>query len=75
VFREFPCWILPGDQFLLLPMPEQAPKNQPPDVTQRYPDSSISFTGKISPNFDLKNMISIHAKDFSWKKWPKFTRF
>ncbi len=28
------------------------------------------------PNFDLKNMISTHAKPFSWKKKaPKFTRF
>jgi hypothetical protein len=23
---------------------------------------------KISPNFDLKNMISIYEKDFPWKK-------
>jgi hypothetical protein len=24
--------------------------------------------GEISPNFDLKNMTSPYAKDFSWKK-------
>jgi hypothetical protein len=24
--------------------------------------------GDISPNFDLKNMISTYTKDFSWKK-------
>jgi hypothetical protein len=23
---------------------------------------------KISPNFDLKNMVSPYPKDFSWKK-------
>jgi hypothetical protein len=33
------------------------------------------FWGKISPNFNLKNMILIYTKDFPWKKWPKFTRF
>jgi hypothetical protein len=33
------------------------------------------FFGEISPNFYLKNIISTYAKDFSWKKWIKFTRF
>jgi len=33
------------------------------------------FTGKLLPNFDLKNMISIYTKDFAWEKWPKFRRF
>ncbi len=32
--------------------------------------------GKILANFNLKNMISIHIKDFSWrKKRPKSARF
>jgi len=25
--------------------------------------------------FDMKNMIFIYTKDFSWKKWPKFVKF
>jgi hypothetical protein len=33
------------------------------------------FWGEILPNFDLRNMISTYAKDFPWKKWPKFARF
>jgi len=33
------------------------------------------FFGEISPDFYLKNIISTYAKDFSWKKWIKFTRF
>jgi hypothetical protein len=37
------------------------------------------FPGQISPNFDLKNMISTYAKDFSKKKYgpnsPDFKDF
>jgi hypothetical protein len=29
---------------------------------------SVLFWGEISPNFDLNNMISNYAKDFSWRK-------
>jgi hypothetical protein len=33
---------------------------------------SVSFFrgagGEISPNFDLKNLISTYSKDFPWKK-------
>jgi hypothetical protein len=32
-----------------------------------YISAFFSFGG-ISPNFDLKNMISTYSKDFSWKK-------
>jgi hypothetical protein len=42
---------------------------------QIYLASSVCFFGKISPNFDLKNMISTYTEDFPWKKWPKFARF
>jgi hypothetical protein len=35
---------------------------------------SVFFTGELLPNFDLKNMISIYTKDFSWEKWLKFKR-
>jgi hypothetical protein len=28
----------------------------------------VSFTGKFSPNFNVKNMISTYTKDFSWEK-------
>jgi hypothetical protein len=35
----------------------------------------VFCTSKFIPNFDLKNMISTYAKDFSWKKGPKFTIF
>jgi hypothetical protein len=28
------------------------------------PDLGVSFNGKLSPNFDLKNMISTFTKDF-----------
>jgi hypothetical protein len=35
--------------------------------------------GKISQNFDVKNMISSYKKDFPWKKngpnLPHFTEF
>jgi hypothetical protein len=30
--------------------------------------TSVSFHGKFSPNFDLKNMILTYTKDFSWEK-------
>ncbi len=33
------------------------------------------FTGEFLPKFDLKNMLSTYAKDFSWKILPKFARF
>jgi hypothetical protein len=33
------------------------------------------FTGEFLPKFDLKNMISTYAKDFSWKKLLKSARF
>jgi hypothetical protein len=33
------------------------------------------FFGEISPDFYLKNIISTYAKDFSRKKWIKFSRF
>ncbi len=33
------------------------------------------FTGEFLPKFDLKNMISTYAKDFSWKILPKFAIF
>jgi hypothetical protein len=29
------------------------------------------FTGEFLPKFDLKNMISTYAKDFSWENLPK----
>jgi hypothetical protein len=35
----------------------------------------IFLTGKILPNFDLKNMISTYTKDFSSKQSAKFARF
>jgi hypothetical protein len=42
----------------------------------RVPSACFSsLNQRISPNFNLKIMISIYAKDFSWNKWPKFTRF
>jgi hypothetical protein len=28
----------------------------------------FQFIGEFWPNFDLKNMISTYAKNFSWKK-------
>jgi len=28
----------------------------------------IFFTGELSPDFDLKNIILTYTKDFSWKK-------
>jgi hypothetical protein len=31
--------------------------------------------GEISPDFDLKNMISTYTKDFPWKKWAKIRQF
>ncbi len=38
--------------------------------------SSVSFNGKISPNFNLKSTISTYIQVFlSWRKWPKFARF
>jgi hypothetical protein len=37
--------------------------------------SNDSLTGKFSPSFDLKNMISTYTKHFSRKKKPKFARF
>jgi hypothetical protein len=40
----------------------------------RRPNAFFPF-GKISPNFDLKNMISTYTKDFSREKKPKFARF
>jgi hypothetical protein len=33
------------------------------------------FYWRIFANFDLKNMISMDARDFSWKKWLKFVIF
>ncbi len=33
------------------------------------------FIAKFPPNFDFKNMILTYAKDFSWKKSPKFVKF
>jgi len=33
----------------------------------------LSF-GEISPNFDLKNMISTYTKDFSWKKMTQISQ-
>jgi hypothetical protein len=35
----------------------------------------VFFLGKILPNVNLKNMILTYAKDISWKKCPKFSRF
>jgi hypothetical protein len=35
----------------------------------------VYFAREFSPKFDLKNVILTYAKDFSWKKWLKFTRF
>jgi hypothetical protein len=29
---------------------------------------SVFFIGEFSPNFDLENMISTSASDFSWKE-------
>jgi hypothetical protein len=29
---------------------------------------SASFTGEVLPNYELKNMLSTNAKDFSWEK-------
>ncbi len=38
--------------------------------------SKCVFLDQISPNFNLKNMISIYTKDLlRGKKWPKFARF
>jgi hypothetical protein len=33
------------------------------------------FYWQIFANFDLKNMVSMDARDFSWKKWLKFVIF
>jgi len=30
--------------------------------------TSVSFNGKLLPNFNLKNMISTYSKIFHWKK-------
>jgi hypothetical protein len=35
-------------------------------VRRRWP--GVSLTGKLSPNFNLKNMILPYTKDFSWEK-------
>jgi len=35
---------------------------------------SVFFWGQISPDFDLKNMISTYTKDFPWEKWAKFAK-
>ncbi len=41
-----------------------------------YPPNQRFCFGEIFPNFDLKNIISTHTKDFlSKKKRPKFARF
>jgi len=39
--------------------------------------SSVSFIGKISPNFNLKNLISTYTQVFlSWRKWrPNLPHF
>jgi hypothetical protein len=29
---------------------------------------AVIFIGKLSPNFDLENLISTYKKDFLWKK-------
>jgi hypothetical protein len=31
--------------------------------------------GKILQKFDLKNVVLINTKDFSWEKWCKFLKF
>jgi hypothetical protein len=36
-------------------------------VSEHHPNLFF-FGGEISPNFDLNNMISNYANDFSWKK-------
>ncbi len=33
------------------------------------------FISKFMPNFGLRIIILTYAKDFSWKKLPKFARF
>jgi hypothetical protein len=35
----------------------------------------ICFVGEFLQNFDMKNVISINRKDFSWEKWSKFAKF
>jgi hypothetical protein len=40
-----------------------------------YPGTYSQWVGSSQPNFDLKNMVLTHPKDFSWKKWPKLARF
>jgi hypothetical protein len=37
--------------------------------------TSVSFTGKFSPNFELKNMVSTYTKEFFMKKKSKISRF
>jgi hypothetical protein len=37
--------------------------------------SSDFFTGELSPDFDLKNIILTYTKGFSWKKWPNSPDF
>jgi hypothetical protein len=37
--------------------------------------ASGSQFGKISPNFDLKNMISTYTMDFPWENGPNLTDF
>jgi len=39
----------------------------PFEVCYDQPDFRVSFNGELSPNFDLKNMISTFTKDISWK--------
>jgi len=36
---------------------------------------SVFYFGKIASNFNLKSMILTYTQVFSWKNWPKFTRF
>jgi hypothetical protein len=40
-----------------------------------YPGTYSQWVGSSQLNFDLKNMVLIYPKDFSWKKWPKLARF
>jgi hypothetical protein len=45
---------------VLLPLHSRVQRGQVSDF--------FIFLGEISPNFNLKNMISTYAKDFAWKK-------
>jgi hypothetical protein len=39
------------------------------------PGTYSQWVGSSQSNFDLKDMVLTHPKDYSWKKWLKIARF